>query len=96
MGAKARLEIIICNNYMNTNPCTDFLSNKDYLEHMIPHHQVAIDMCNLMKPISKSKTIHYIYKIIIFNQKIEIFLMKNAIKGIPSLSNEFDTLYRER
>ena len=95
MGAKARLEIIICNNYMNTNPCTDFLSNKDYLEHMIPHHQVAIDMCNLMKPISKSKTIHYIYKIIIFNQKIEIFLMKNAIKGIPSLSNEFDTLYRD-
>ena len=61
MGAKARLEIIICNNYMNknTNPCTDFLSNKDYLEHMIPHHQVAIDMCNLMKPISKSKTIQY-------------------------------------
>jgi uncharacterized protein (DUF305 family) len=97
MGAKARLELIICNNYMNknTNPCTDFLSNKDYLEHMIPHHQVAIDMCNLMKPISKSKTIHYIYKIIIFNQKIEIFLMKNAIKGIPSLSNEFDTLYRD-
>ena len=80
---------------MNKNPCTDFLSDKDYLEHMIPHHQVAVDMCNLMKPISKSKTIQYIYKIIIFNQNIEIFLMKNVVKSIPSLSNEFDVLYRD-
>ena len=61
---------------------------------MIPHHQVAIDMCNLMKPISKSKSLHYIYKIIIFNQNIEIFLMKNVIKSIPSLSNESNILYR--
>jgi len=27
-----------------SNPCTDKLSDIEYLEHMIPHHQVAIDM----------------------------------------------------
>tara|TARA_B110001450_G_scaffold237038_1_gene242972 strand:+ start:797 stop:1414 length:618 start_codon:yes stop_codon:yes gene_type:complete len=97
MGAKAKLDNNINQLYMkkDTNPCTDFLSNKDYLEHMIPHHQVAIDMCNLMKPISKSKSLHYIYKIIIFNQNIEIFLMKNVVKSIPSVSNEYNILYRD-
>lgn len=30
-----------------TNPCTDKLSDIEYLEHMIPHHQVAIDMSRL-------------------------------------------------
>ena len=53
------------------NPCIDFLSNKDYLVHMIPHHQVAIDMCELMIPISKSKTILNIYR----NNLIKIWLI---------------------
>ena len=30
------------------NPCTDILSDIDYLAHMIPHHQVAIDMSNML------------------------------------------------
>ena len=42
------------------DPCNDFLSDNDYLIHMIPHHQVAIDMCKLMIPISKSRTIQHI------------------------------------
>ena len=47
--------------YFQINPCTDYLSEDNYLIHMIPHHQVAIDMCNLMIPISKSKTIQKSY-----------------------------------
>ena len=31
-----------------TNPCTDKLTDIEYLEHMIPHHQVAIDMSHLL------------------------------------------------
>ena len=38
------------------NPCTDYLSDKEFLEHMIPHHQVAIDMSLLLQPNSKSAT----------------------------------------
>ena len=31
-----------------SNPCTDKLSDLEYLEHMIPHHQVAIGMSRLL------------------------------------------------
>ena len=83
------------NNKNNTDPCSGYLSNKDYLIHMIPHHQVAVDMCNLMIPISKSKTIQNIYRTIIWNQNIEIRLMNNVLKNIPLLSNEFNVIYRD-
>ena len=81
--------------FNNNNPCTDFLSNKDYLVHMIPHHQVAIDMCNMMIPLSKSKTMQHIYRTIIRNQNIEIMLMKNVLKNIPNISNNYNVIYRD-
>ena len=31
-------------NYMKSNICRGYLSDKDYLLHMIPHHQVAVDI----------------------------------------------------
>ena len=31
----------------------DYLSDLEFLEHMIPHHQVAIDMSLLLQPITK-------------------------------------------
>ena len=77
------------------DPCNDLLSNKDYLIHMIPHHQVAIDMCKLMIPISKSKTMQHIYRNIINNQNIEIMLMNNVLYNIPIVSNENTTIYRD-
>ena len=77
------------------DPCNDMLYNSDYLTHMIPHHQVAIDMCNLMINISKSKTMLHIYRKIIWNQNIEIMLMKNVVNNIPLLSNENNTIYRD-
>ena len=77
------------------NPCTDFLSNKDYLVHMIPHHQVAIDMCNMMIPISKSKTIQNIYRTIIYNQNIEIMLMNQVLHNIPNVSNNYNVILRD-
>ena len=33
---------------MSSNPCTDVLTDIEYLEHMIPHHQVAVDMSELL------------------------------------------------
>ena len=92
------IQIIIHNNNSKNNqvnPCTDFLSDKDYLIHMIPHHQVAIDMCKLMIPITKSKTMQNIYRTIIFNQNIEILLMKQVLNDIPLLSGEFETSFRD-
>jgi hypothetical protein len=79
----------------DVDPCIDFLSDKDYLVHMIPHHQVAVDMCNLMIPISKSKTIQNIYRKIIWNQNIEINLMNQVLLKIPSVSNNIESIYRD-
>merc|ERR1712137_1415348 len=78
-----------------SNPCDDYLNNKEYLIHMIPHHQVAIDMCNLMKPITKSKTLQNIYRVIIWNQEIEIKLMNQILNKIPSLGGDFKTKIRD-
>ena len=82
-------------NNIAKDPCTDFLSDKDYLIHMIPHHQVAIDMCKMMIPLSKSKTIQNIYRTIMWNQKIEILLMKQVKTDIPMLSGEIITTHRD-
>ena len=68
--------------YMNklqnniTNPCTDKLSDIQYLEHMIPHHQVAIDMSHLVQPHVESVTILNLSRDIIRKQSYEIFEMK--------------------
>ena len=82
-------------NNNNKDPCTGFLSNNEYLIHMIPHHQVAVDMCNIMIPISKSKTIQHMYRNIISNQNIEIMLMNQVVNNIPVVSNENNTIYRD-
>ncbi len=42
-----------------SNPCTDRLTELEYLEHMIPHHQVAIDMSKLLIPHTKSHNITF-------------------------------------
>ena len=86
-------------DFISTNkdidPCNDFLSDRDYLVHMIPHHQVALDMCNLMIPITKSKTLQNIYRKIIWNQNIEINLMNQVLSKIPSVSNNIKSIYRD-
>ena len=41
------------NKPTNPNPCDQYLSDKDYLLHMIPHHQVAVDISLEMQQKSK-------------------------------------------
>lgn len=66
----------------NSNPCTDKLSNKEYLEHMIPHHQVAIDMSRLLIKKSKNPTMIYLCREIIRKQGYEIWEMEMIKKNI--------------
>ena len=49
-----------------SNPCTDRLTDIEYLEHMIPHHQVAIDMSNMLIPHTNNAERYYIYVEILF------------------------------
>ena len=63
----------ITNN--GSNPCTDKLTDVEYLEHMIPHHQVAIDMSNLLVPLTKNPTMLHLCRDITRKQSYEIWEM---------------------
>jgi len=60
----------------NSNPCTDQLTDIEYLEHMIPHHQVAIDMSKRLEPNISSDIILTLCRDIIRKQKYEIWEME--------------------
>ena len=63
-------------NISNSNPCTDKLSDLEYLEHMIPHHQVAIDMSVLLQPKTTSTVMLNLCREIIRIQSYEILEME--------------------
>ena len=64
-----------------SNPCTDKLTDIEYLEHMIPHHQVAIDMSKrLLMHTKHTYLIHFCNKLII-DQQYEIYFMNNLLKN---------------
>ena len=65
--------------------CRGYLSDKEYLEHMIPHHQVAIDISIELQKTTKSTVMKDILRKLIFNQKMEIILMK-AMLSKPAIN----------
>ena len=65
-----------------SNPCTDKLTDLEYLEHMIPHHQVAIDMSYLLIPTIHDDIILHLCRDIIRKQKYEIWEMGMMMKNI--------------
>jgi len=65
-----------------SNPCTDILTDIEYLEHMIPHHQVAIDMSHMLIPNITDPIILHLCREIIRKQKYEIWEMGIIKKNI--------------
>ena len=61
---------------MTSNPCTDVLTDLEYLEHMIPHHQVAVDMSELLIPTTINPDMLHLCRNIIRKQKYEIWEME--------------------
>ena len=66
-----------------SNPCTDYLTDLEYLKHMIPHHQVAIDMSNMLidSGINDPILLH-LCRDIIRKQDYEIWEMNFFLKNI--------------
>lgn len=58
------------------DPCTGTLTDIEYLEHMIPHHQVAIDMSYLLIPHTNNPIILHLCRDIIRKQTYEIWEME--------------------
>ena len=59
-----------------SNPCTDKLTDIEYLEHMIPHHQVAIDMSELLESNTTNPIMLHLCRDIIRKQGYEIWEME--------------------
>ena len=76
-------------NEPGSNPCTDKLSDIDYLIHMIPHHQVAIDMSNLLIPHTDNPVMLHLCRDIIRKQSYEIWEMEMMKQNLS------DTVFSE-
>lgn len=74
--------------FSNKNPCKGFMSDLEFLEHMIPHHQIAIDMSNVLLPTTSDPNIALFVRNIIWNQQQEIYEMTNMINShIPNMGS---------
>ena len=83
------LVILLCNimrnrdNFIN-EPCSDKLTDKEYLLHMIPHHQVAVDISIELQKISKWPKMQEILRKLIWVQNYEIGRMNEMLKKFPN------------
>ena len=68
----------------NLDVCRGVLTDKEYLEHMIPHHQVAVDISIMLQKTSKLPIMQKVLRELIFVQNEEIILMKELLKKSPS------------
>lgn len=72
------------NKHTTSNPCTDKLTDIEYLEHMIPHHQVAIDMTRALEATRiTSPTLLYLCRNIVRKQDYEIWEMTMMKQQLP-------------
>ena len=71
-------------------PCSNELSDKEYLLHMIPHHQVAVDISIMLQKQSTDPVMQEILRKLIWTQNYEIKLMEHMIKNQPDndMSND--------
>jgi len=82
------------------NPCTDYLTDMEYLEHMIPHHIVAIDMSKELIKTSSNPIMLAMARNIIRHQSYEVWEMKRMMENLEpdnmfSAENLFNSKQRE-
>ena len=57
------------------DPCTGNLTDREYLQHMVPHHQVAIDMSEMLSPVTTNPIMLHLCRDITRKQSYEIWEM---------------------
>lgn len=74
------------NKFMG-NPCDKYISDAYFLKHMIPHHQVAVDMSRILLKYSRNPNTMYLARNILYKQQDEILFMENVLmSSTPNLS----------
>jgi uncharacterized protein (DUF305 family) len=72
-----------------SNPCGKYVTDNDFLKHMIPHHQVAVDMSKRIMKNTINPNIIYLARNIIYKQSDEILFMENVLlSNIPTLASK--------
>jgi uncharacterized protein (DUF305 family) len=66
----------------------DTISDKEFLELMIKHHNVAVKMSQLVMMTSQDDFVVDFARRTVFNQSNEVNLMEKLLKFIPNLQNE--------
>jgi uncharacterized protein (DUF305 family) len=64
--------------------CSNNITDIEYLEHMIPHHQVAIDISRILQKKSKSDYMQHILRKLIYTQEHDIMIMKHMLIRLSS------------
>ena len=88
--------ILVKNKYEHfiTDPCAYKLSDYDYLAHMIPHHQVAIDISIELQKTTKNPGMQEILRKLIWTQDYEILIMNIMLKNLPDNVSSNEKLSR--
>jgi uncharacterized protein (DUF305 family) len=68
-------------NFKGDYPCRVFLSDNDFLKHMITHHQMAIDISIQHIENTKSDIIMKVLRELISTQKYEIVMMMEELSN---------------
>lgn len=79
------------NNVKSEYPCRVVLSDEDFLKHMIPHHQMAIDISIEHIKNTKSDIIMKVLRELIWTQKYEIIMMLVELKHKTENMSEIDS-----
>jgi uncharacterized protein (DUF305 family) len=66
------------------NICNSKLTDLEYLEHMIPHHQVAIDISRILQKQTKWPELQQILRELIWTQELEIEIMHLMLDRLPN------------
>jgi hypothetical protein len=59
----------------------NIITDTEYIHHMIPHHQVAIDMCKILLTHTKSDFLIYLAYRLIRGQELETILLTDMLKS---------------
>ena len=62
------------------HPCRTKLTDEEYLQHMIPHHQVAVDVSVQHIKRTKNDVLANVLRTLVWTQRYEIHLMQTALR----------------
>ena len=78
--------LLLCKNLserFKSDPCSFDITDKEYLKHMIPHHQVAVDISYMLQKQTKWPKMQEVLRKLIWTQEYEIGLMEEMLKKFP-------------